>query len=263
MADDRDDLEERVEELEGTLRELRDEMRQPPRGPMGLPRPPTPREVLRFTGEYGIPTAIAVLEANLRALEMLQRILRYVDPAVDATTETGDELGSRAQRVSRATLDRLETSLTDLEEAMSEGNLPRESAARNILEEARRLNDDIRDELSAGRERADAARESSADVDAESAGDGRTDGDLGDDAVDIAVSDESDAGESDDAGEEDRPEVDVDAELESIRDQLEERDENSVGIDEKAPDARDTPDDADDADDEGSDAGESSDDSSA
>jgi len=251
MADDRDDLEERVEELEATLRELRDEMRRPPRGPMGFPRPPTPQEVLRFTGEYGIPTAIAVLEANLRALEMLQRVLRYVDPA-DATSETGDELGSRAQRASRATLDRLESSLGDLEDAIAEGDLPRESAARNILQEARRLNEDIRDELSAGREQADAASEPGG-VDTESAGADATDESLGHDAVDIAVDDESEDGAGeDDRPADDRPEVDVDAELESIRDELEERDESSVGVDEADAESRD-------ADDEGSNAGSADD----
>ncbi|WP_433630699.1 DUF7547 family protein [Halomicrococcus sp. NG-SE-24] len=225
MTDDRDDLEERVEELEATLRELRDEFGRPPRGPMGLPRPPTPGELLRFTGEYGIPTAIAVLEANVRALEMLQRVIRLVDPerdtAADAADQARDELGSRAQRASRATLDRLDAALADLDEALTEGDLPREPTARRLLDEARRLNDDIREEVSAGRERADAGRETTASIDAESTESDRADQRLGDDAVDIAVREESDEDEN---GEDDRPEVDVDAELRSIRKELGERD---------------------------------------
>ncbi|WP_227354550.1 DUF7547 family protein [Haladaptatus salinisoli] len=201
---DRDDLEERVEELETTIRDLRSELRQPPRGAFGLPRPPTPREVLSFTGEYAIPTLVAMLEANVRALKALQQILRLVDPERGQTREARSELGSRANRVSRATLDRLESTLEEVEGALTEGGLPREPAARRLLEDARKLSEDIREEVSAGRERADAERDAARAIDIEDAG-----GDEG--------------GEDESAmedGEDEKPEVDVDAELRSIRKEL-------------------------------------------
>lgn len=203
--DDREDLEERIEELETMLRDLQGELRRPPRGPFGLPRPPTPREVLSFTGEYAIPTVVATLEANVRALKALQQIIRLVDPEHDSTQEARSELGSRANRVSRATLDRLESTLDEVEGALTEGGLPREPGARRVLEDARRLSEDIREEVSAGRKRVDAGPEAAKSIDIEDA-DGDEDG-----KDENAVGDDS---------EDEKPEVDVDAELRSIRKEL-------------------------------------------
>ncbi|WP_458188574.1 DUF7547 family protein [Haladaptatus sp. NG-WS-4] len=206
---DREDLEERIEALETTLRDLQSELREPPRGAFGLPRPPTPREVLSFTGEHAIPTLVAMLEANVRALKALQQIIRLVDPEYDSTREARSELSSRANRVSRATLDRLETTLEEVEDALTEGGLPREPAARRLLEDARTLSEDIREEVSTGRERADAGREAATRIDIEEKGE-----------------DESGDGRSD-VDEDEKPEVDVDAELRSIRNELGVKDENS------------------------------------
>lgn len=206
--DDREDLEERIEELETTLRGLQTELRQPPRGPMGLPRPPTPREVLSFTGEYAIPTLITMLEANVRALKALQQIIRLVDPEYDPTEQARSDLSARAGRASRATLDRLQDTLNDVEGALTEGGLPEEPRARRILEDARRLSDDIREEMSAGSEQADEGRE---------------------------LADTADAEEAELEEEVDQPEVDVDAELRSIRDELGVRG-NGSGDDEDADD---------------------------
>jgi len=189
--DDRADLEDRIEELETTLRGLQTELGRPPRGPMGLPRPPTPREVLSFTGEYAIPTLISMLEANVRALKALQQIIRLVDPEYDPTEKARSDLSARAGRASRATLDRLQDTLNDVEGALTEGGLPEEPRARRILEDARRLSDDIRDDIAAGSERADEGRE------------------LADTAE-----------EEMDEDEEEQPQVDVDAELKSIRSEL-------------------------------------------
>ncbi|ODR82219.1 hypothetical protein BG842_19670 [Haladaptatus sp. W1] len=217
--DDREDLEERIEELETTLRGLQTELGRPPRGPMGLPRPPTPREVLSFTGEYAIPTLITMLEANVRALKALQQIIRLVDPEYDPTEQARSDLSARAGRASRATLDRLQDTLNDVEGALTEGGLPEEPRARRILEDARRLSDDIREEVSAGSEQADEGRE---------------------------LADNSDAEEAELEEEVDQPEVDVDAELRSIRDELGVRgngsgdedsdDESASADDESGPD---------------------------
>ncbi len=154
----REDLENRIEELETTLRGLQTELGRPPRGPLGLPRPPTPREVLSFTGEYAIPTLITMLEANVRALKALQQIIRLVDPEYDPTEKARSDLSARAGWASRATLDRLQDTLNDVESALSEGGLPEEPRARRILEDARRLSDDIRDEVTVGAEQADEGR---------------------------------------------------------------------------------------------------------
>ena len=73
--------EERFAELETQVEELRREI-GPPRGPLGLPRPPSPGELLRFADEHAIPTTIAILEANVRALEALREaigLLRRVE----------------------------------------------------------------------------------------------------------------------------------------------------------------------------------------
>ena len=235
---DPEDLDERVAELESHVRELRDELGRPPEGPGGLPRPPTPREVLSFTGEYAIPTAIAVLEANVRALKALQRVVTALDPERSVVGEERDRLESRAADASRATLDRLESALEDVESTIRENDLPREDEARSILDDARRVNREIRDRVDRERRSVDEARERSRASDrdrpreddnptSESAtreSDENLDGgtriqvdDVTGEGRSATSSDENEAG---DAAEETGPEVDVEAELRSIKDEL-------------------------------------------
>lgn len=217
-GDDREELDERVAELEARLRDLRTEMTRPPEGPMGLPRPPTPREVLSFTGEYAIPTVIAILEANIRALEMLQQVVRVIDPNHSVTKEGRERLESRAADASRATLDRLEGALGEIETAIEEGDLPREGEARDILQDARRINRDIRDRVRESSERADEVRaERRRDLDRESRESRLDDDDFDDRGTTIELDGtDGDADEEDD----DRGQVDVDAELRSIKDEI-------------------------------------------
>ena len=140
-----DELAERVAELEATLEQLRREIRRPPTGPLGLPRPPTPRELLELTDRYAIPTAIAVLEANVRALELLQRLIRLADTERAAEAEA-DRMRSRAEAISRVTLDQLDGVLEELQE----GALPREPESRQIIEDARQLRTELREWLAEG-----------------------------------------------------------------------------------------------------------------
>lgn len=144
----RDDLDDRLDELEATLESLRAEL-GPKRSPMGLPRPPRPTQVLRFADEYAIPAAIATLEANVRALELLQAGIRATDTARSAD-EAGRAVRERASGAGRASLERLDRALTDLESALEGSGMPRNREARDLLDDARRLNDEVRDRLQAG-----------------------------------------------------------------------------------------------------------------
>ena len=199
MTDRRDDeLAELVADLQATLRELQDEIegdgrrigRRPPRGPAGLPRPPTPREMLAFASDYAIPTTIAFLEANVRALEMLQRVLRFGDP--DRTIEEGRRaLDGRAARMGRDTVAALNEALARVETEIEEGSLPRSGDARDILEDARRLNRDVGDWIRDAETDADESRSRIRSDEAEEAT-----------AEDVAI------------------EIDVDSELDSIRDEV-------------------------------------------
>ncbi|WP_193570019.1 MULTISPECIES: hypothetical protein [Halorussus] len=268
---DRDDprdperLDDRVEELETRVRELRTELGRPPEGPLGLPRPPTPREVLSFTGEYAIPTAIAMLEANVRALKALQQVIRLVDPERSVVDEERDRLQSRAADASRLTLDRLESALEDVETTIRESDLPRDDEARGILDDARRINREIRDRIERERREVDEERRRERDINRER---GRTDPERDDSTgldggTTIELTDESDREDEEedgeqDAADDDSAEVDVEAELESIKDEMENRQrEDRSAADDADEDASDETDEAaagEDAETEGSDA---------
>lgn len=199
-----DDLEERVDELQRSLEELRREIEpRPPRGPGGLPRPPTPGELVRFADKQAIPTAIAVLEANVRALELLQGALRLADTGRVAGEEA-DRTRERAEDLSRRSLDRLDRVLEDLQEATRGDTLPRDGDARDILEEARELREEI------------AERIGEAERDRRRAGGSRT--------------------ESENSTADGGVEIDVEDELDSIRAELEGDDENEGAEDAESDD---------------------------
>jgi hypothetical protein len=202
-----------AEELAEVLSELRAELREGRRGPFGLPAPPRPGEVLRFTDEHAIPFAIAVLEANIRALELLQGAIRLVESG-QRTGEEARATRDRAASLSRATLDRLDDALADLETAATGRELPPDESARSIVEEARRLRAELSDAL-----------------DGEGTG-GATDADDPDDAdnggaapgvdpLDDAggATDEAGDGAASTGGADDVP-VDVEGELQSIKEDL-------------------------------------------
>ncbi|MFB6210955.1 MAG: hypothetical protein ABEI76_05410 [Halobacteriales archaeon] len=142
----RNELTDRIAELETQLEDLQDQLQRPPRGPFGLPRPPSPRELLRATDEVVIPTAIAILEANIRTLELLQRTIRLADSG-RRVQEEGASARDRATELSRETLTRLEAVLDDLSEALETGGMPQDPEARSIVEDARRLSREINSRL--------------------------------------------------------------------------------------------------------------------
>jgi hypothetical protein len=172
---DDDDLGALVAELEGTLRQLRTEVegggrrdrrgapgRGEPAGVRGagpaLPRPPSPRELLRFTETYTIPTVVAFLEAAIRGLELLAGTIRLLDGRDPRPPERRDDgssvladvstaAGERAAAGGREALARVDDALAELQRAY-EGE-PEDPTARRLLADARDLRDDIDDRLSA------------------------------------------------------------------------------------------------------------------
>ncbi len=213
-----DDLRDRLDELESTLVELRerldDDRRDTPRIPRGLPgggrrppRPPRLSEVLRFTEEYTIPTLISILEVNVRLLRLAGAALRALDPERSAVPADGDSAVSRAIDAGQGlSTDRLRRGLEDLNDALA-GTEATDPEARELLSEAEELSAEIQDRL----------REASG------AADGRQDGrsaDVSEDADAVSI-DVSDGSGSDEVTEEaDSPEPDVDAELDSIREEV-------------------------------------------
>ncbi|MFB6108806.1 MAG: hypothetical protein ABEJ82_08215 [Haloplanus sp.] len=193
-----DDLQTLLADLERTLADLREAVAEDARRearPRPRPRPPTPGEVLRFTESYTLPTAIALLEATARSLELLRAVLRLADPGERLRAEADDRT---ADALRGASATRLRDALGDLREALAATDLPEDAAARSVLDDARTLSAEIDERLAAAR---DATEEGERDD-----GRGRTDR-----GVDIVVTEAEDETEDADDG------VDVDAELDSIR----------------------------------------------
>jgi hypothetical protein len=228
MSSRRDtDLEPLLEELERTLGDLRSELASDAR--RRPPRPPRVSELLRFTESYTIPTVIAVLEATIRSLELLRQLLRLADPERTLGRAGNDALRSQtlATDVGRDAVDRVTRSLEELQRALTEADLPPDADARSIVEDARSLSAEIEQRLSDG-DRRPAERRATE----------RSGGDAADDRhersreptghreesgrgirIDVTDSGPEPAGESgDEAG--DEAAVDVEAELQSIKEEL-------------------------------------------
>jgi hypothetical protein len=235
-----DDLPDLLDDLEATLSELRTELREdsergrgrePPgrrtrrdrrRGGPDLPRPPSVSDLLRFTEQYTLPTLISTLEATIRALELLRGTLRLVDPdrtAVDASsgaTSAASRLGSGAAGVGREAISGVERALSELEAALADANVPEDRASGDLLREARDLSAEVRARLDAAQDPASGGRDrrrEPGDAGRRDATNTRSEG------VAIEVTDGDDATDAD-SSDVDRPEVDVEAELASIRQEV-------------------------------------------
>jgi len=223
---DREELAAQLDELAATLTDLRGELRDDSR--RGPPRPPQLGELLRFTEQYTIPTLIAILEATIRSLELLRRTLRLADPERAAREEGAaargrlDEVGSEAGR-------QLADALTELRTALSEADLPENPESRDLVSDARELTGEIearlRDAEQTVNDQWDRERDGRSTRKRQSNAAGASDGvmiDVSDDGDDSDDSDDSDRSPADDGSNADAPSVDVDAELESIKDELDE-----------------------------------------
>ena len=220
MSDDaaEDDLATVAGELADTLRELRRELDRepPPRGPGGLPRPPSPREFLRFADEVAIPATIAILEANIKLLETLQRAIRLADRERELR-ERSRTATDRATELSADTVDRVDEALSDLQQAIEDGPLPDNETARDVLTQARSLRNQLDERVRDASRRADEARDAAS----------TTDVDVSTDGVDTATASGSDDVQAaDTTGTEDGKTAAVDGSNES-----EETDESAVDVD--------------------------------
>jgi len=248
---DREPLDDRLDELESTLAELRTELDSERR--RGPPTPPSLGELLRFTEAYTIPTLIALLEATIQSLELLRRTLRLADPQ-RAVREEGEAARGRLDRLGSEAGDQLAGALSELRSALSEADLPENPESRRLIADARDLTGEIetrlRDAEGAVREQRDRERRGE-DRREDRRKDGRGTRDRG---VMIDVSDAADRPDApaDDSADEmaddpETPEVDVESELESIKDELD-RSQRALNEADEGSDETDESDDSEGAD---------------
>ena len=200
-----------------------------------LPRPPSVSEVVRFTEQYTLPTLISTLEATVRALELLRGTLRLLDgrSAFDGADRRGRSsaarLGDGVAGVGREAVSGVDRALSELETALSESEIPDDRAGDDLLGEVRALSAEISDRLDAaqgGPGDGDGPRREGATPGGGTAG--GADRESG--AVTIEVTDGAETAHETDASDEraaNRPEVDVEAELESIRHEVRGRDDSA------------------------------------
>ena len=203
-VDDERALAAATEELAETLEALRAELEGPPRGPLGVPRPPAPRELFRFTEGYAIPALIAVLEANVRLFEALAAAMRVADGRpLDGGALDGESVGDRRRgrlaRTGQSALGTLENALEELAVALERGE-PSNPEALRLLEEARTLREEVEGRLA-----------ETGEVGGERALDEKND------EYELAAGDDS---ETDEIG------IDIDEEIASIREELDDETED-------------------------------------
>jgi small-conductance mechanosensitive channel len=144
MSDSRQDLPRQIGELARALEELGSELEPGDRPPL---RPPTPRELTRFTSEVTIPAIVLALETNVRALKLLQRTLRLATEGPQAQEGAGTRTRERAEVAGRRTLAQLDSAFADLQDALAAR--PPDDRARQLLDEARSIQREIETQLAA------------------------------------------------------------------------------------------------------------------
>lgn len=136
---DRDDIAERLDRLEETLEELQMAIE----AETGDAEPSAPQQAaetaLRLTERLAVPAAVAALEANVRLLEFLQDRLEAVE------RREAPDPGRTVTAVSEPMLDRLDDALARMERVIEESDLPQNAEARELLERARGLNQEVRE----------------------------------------------------------------------------------------------------------------------
>ncbi len=149
-------------------------------------RMPTGHELSRFTSEVAIPGIILILETNIRALQLLRRTIRLAEgrDPRGANETASPAVRRRAEELGQTALVRLDSTLAEVQSSLEEQSASDE--AEQLLTEARELQAKIQQRLEPD----------------------------GSDTTETGV----DPTESDPVG------IDVDAELESLKDNLEDDD---------------------------------------
>ena len=186
MSDADPEVTELLADLTRELRRLQREV-EPDRR-----RGPSPRGLARFTSEVAIPGLILLLQTQIRALELLRRTIRLAEGRDPRGERTGSEMRERAETLGRTTLTQLDDVLSEVQSAID--GRPENDRAQNLLSEARDLQNQIQNEL-----------------DGSEAKDGR------------AVRGNA-TGIEDDSSNPDPVDIDVEAELRSLKDQTEDDD---------------------------------------
>lgn len=178
---DPDELADRISSLEESLTRLQHELQTDQQG--GPPRLPRPGDILRATDDHAIPAIIALLEAHIHALRLLQRTIRLVAPP--PRSRDGSPGSTAFRRATDSLTAQIEQLLGDLDEIPTNRE---PNALDPLIEEAKA----IRAELSAMS-----------------------------DPTNIPIEDPNDFDEQDDTdASEDNTGIDIDAELDSIRSEL-------------------------------------------
>lgn len=185
---------------------------------------------------------IALLEATVQSLELLRRTLRLADPE-RAVREESETARSRLDQVGAEAGNQLAGALSELRTALSEADLPENPESRRLIDDARDLTGEIetrlRDAEGTVREQRDRERrpDSGRRDDGSASRDRGVMIDVTDADGDGATGDGASASEETDNDE--PPAVDVESELESIKDEL---DRSQQALDEAdEPDADTSP----------------------
>jgi ElaB/YqjD/DUF883 family membrane-anchored ribosome-binding protein len=235
-----DDLASLLDELRATLDDLERTLDDDGRAPDRRRRSSAPSggDVVRFTEEYTIPTVISVLETTIQSLELLRGVLRLADPDRRFRSDRDGSRG-RLDGVDRRVVDGTERALDELRQVLTGTEEPSDPTARDVFTEARELTAEIESILEeargdgrssrAGRRRrgaGDDRREARSVVIPVDDADGGSESSAGTaetepDTEDPVPSEDTDSG----------VEVDVDAELDSIREEVRRESERTNGVD--------------------------------
>lgn len=130
----------------------------------------TRRQLSEFTSEVAIPGLILLLETNIRALKLLRRAIRLADgrdPRESGSDTAATALRDRAERLGTATLSRLDETLAELQSSLEQGG---DDDVQAMVTEARELQREIRarvDDAGADRQPSASAGESTSEPDSD------------------------------------------------------------------------------------------------
>lgn len=108
-------------------------------------RLPSGSQLSRFTSEVAIPGIILVLETNIRTLQLLRRTIRLADGRDPRDSRGSSELRARAEQLGETTLARLDEALAEVQDSLEERE--GDDEASELLSEARQLQSQIREQL--------------------------------------------------------------------------------------------------------------------